>query len=71
MLAEFGTDPGPYTVVRVHDSTADMRYMVLPMRAAGTQGMSEEALAALVTRDSLIGVTVPRASGLLTKRSAG
>ena len=71
VLAEFGTDPGPDTVVRVHDSTADMRYMVLPMRPAGTQGMSEEALAALVTRDSLIGVTVPRASGLLTKRSAG
>ena len=42
--------------LRVHDSTADMRYMVLPMRPAGTEGWDEAALAALVTRDSLIGV---------------
>ena len=42
--------------LRVHDSTADMRYMVLPMRPAGTDGWSEERLATLVTRDSLIGV---------------
>ena len=61
VLAEFGTDLDPGARIRVHDSTADMRYMVLPMRPAGTEGMSEEALAALVTRDSLIGVTVPRA----------
>ena len=61
VLAEFGTDLDPDARIRVHDSTADMRYMVLPMRPAGTEGMSEEALAALVTRDSLIGVTVPRA----------
>jgi nitrile hydratase subunit alpha len=45
--------------VRVHDSTADMRYLVLPERPAGTEGWSEEGLAALVTRDSMIGVTRP------------
>ena len=61
VLAEFGTEFGPEVVIRVHDSTADMRYMILPMRPAGTEDMSEEALAGLVTRDSLIGVTVPRA----------
>ena len=61
VLAEFGTELDPDARIRVHDSTADMRYMILPMRPAGTEGMSEEALAALVTRDSLIGVTVPRA----------
>ena len=61
VLAEFGTEIGPDIDIRVHDSTADMRYMILPMRPAGTEGMSEEALAKLVTRDSLIGVTVPRA----------
>jgi nitrile hydratase len=43
----------------VHDSTADMRYLVLPMRPAGTEGWSEEALTRLVTRDSLIGVSYP------------
>jgi len=44
----------------VHDSTADMRYLVLPMRPAGTDGWSEERLAAIVTRDCMIGVAVPR-----------
>jgi nitrile hydratase len=42
--------------VRVHDSTADIRYLVLPQRPRGTEGMSEAKLAKLVTRDSLIGV---------------
>ena len=60
VLAEFGTEIGPDVTIRVHDSTADMRYLVLPMRPAGTEGMREEALAKLVTRDSLIGVTLPR-----------
>ena len=46
--------------VHVHDSTADLRYLVLPMQPAGTRDMSEEELAGLVTRDSMIGVTVPR-----------
>ena len=62
VLAEFGTELDPDIVIRVHDSTADMRYMVLPMKPPGTEGMSEETLALLVTRDSLIGVTTPRAS---------
>jgi len=61
VLAEFGTGIAPDVEVRVHDSTADMRYLVLPMRPAGTDGASEEALARLVTRDTLIGVAVPRA----------
>ena len=62
VLAEFGTTIGPDVTIRVHDSTADMRYLVLPMRPAGTEGIGEEALAKLVTRDSLIGVTLPRAT---------
>ena len=61
VLAEFGTEIAADVDIRIHDSTADMRYLVLPMRPAGTDGMSEEALAKLVTRDTLIGVTVPRA----------
>jgi nitrile hydratase subunit alpha len=44
--------------VRVHDSNADMRYLVLPMRPMGTEELSENQLAALATRDSMIGVTV-------------
>lgn len=56
VLAEFGTTLPDDVPVRVHDSTADMRYLVLPMRPAGTEGMSEEELAKLVTRDSMIGV---------------
>ncbi len=61
VLAEFGTEIGAERRIRVHDSTADMRYLILPMRPSGTEDMSEEALADLVTRDSLIGVTEPRA----------
>ena len=61
VLAEFGTEIDAGCQIRVHDSTADMRYMILPMRPSGTEGMIEEDLAGLVTRDSLIGVTVPRA----------
>ena len=60
VLAEFGTEIDADRRIRVHDSTADMRYMILPMRPVGTEGMSEEELAGLVTRDSLIGVTAPR-----------
>ncbi len=61
VLAEFGTEVAPDVDIRVHDSTADMRYLVLPMRPAGTEGMSEEALAKIVTRDTLIGVALPHA----------
>jgi nitrile hydratase len=60
VLAEFGTVLADGVNVRVHDSTADMRYLVLPERPAGTEGMDEEALAALITRDSMIGVALPR-----------
>lgn len=56
VLKEFGTLVSDDATVRVHDSTADMRYLVLPKRPAGTQGWSEEKLAALVTRDAMIGV---------------
>ena len=57
VLAEFGTGLSDDTRIVVHDSTAEMRYMVLPERPAGTEAWSEERLAELVTRDSLIGVT--------------
>lgn len=60
VLKEFGTELPEDVVVRVHDSTADMRYLVLPLRPAGTEGWSEQQLAQIVTRDSMIGVTRPR-----------
>ena len=59
VLAEFGTIIPDEVEVRVHDSTADMRYLVLPQRPRGTEGWDEERLATLVTRDSLIGVALP------------
>ncbi len=59
VLAEFGVDLADDVTVRVHDSTADMRYIVLPARPAGTQGLSEEDLARWVTRDSMIGTGLP------------
>jgi nitrile hydratase len=60
VLREFGTVVPDHVTVRVHDSNADMRYVVVPMRPAGTEGWSEEELAGIVTRDSLVGVTVPK-----------
>ena len=59
VMREFGFEPPDGVEIVVHDSTADMRYMVLPLRPPGTEDMGEEELAGLVTRDSLIGVTVP------------
>jgi nitrile hydratase len=59
VLAEFGLVLPEGVTIRVHDSTADMRYMVLPARPAGTGGWDEAALAAIVSRDSMIGVAVP------------
>ena len=56
ILAEFGTVLPNSVTVRVHDSTADMRYLVLPTRPDGTEGWAEDKLAALVSRDSMIGV---------------
>lgn len=62
VLEEFGTKIPDEMEVRVHDSTADLRYMVLPARPAGTDDFDEEALAALVTRDCMIGTAVPQLS---------
>ncbi len=58
VLSEFGLDVPKGVTVQVHDSTADMRYLVLPMRPEGTEAMGEQALAALVSRDAMIGVAV-------------
>ena len=62
VMREFGFQPPEGVEVIVHDSTADVRYMVLPMRPPDTESMAEELLAELVTRDSLVGVNVPRAA---------
>ncbi len=58
VLAEFGIALPQETRIRVWDSTAEVRYLVVPMRPDGTEGWSEEALADLVTRDSMIGTGV-------------
>ena len=58
VLREFGTEIPEEVEVRVHDSTADLRYLVLPQRPAGTGHLTEDELAALVKRDSMVGVTV-------------
>ncbi|MCF2872199.1 nitrile hydratase subunit alpha [Octadecabacter sp. G9-8] len=60
VLAEFGVNLADTTQVRVHDSTADMRYIVIPARPQGTENMSQTELAALVTRDSMIGTGVAK-----------
>ena len=62
VLAEFGVDIGEDKEVRVWDSTAELRYMVLPERPAGTEGLGEDELAALVTRDSMIGTALVEAN---------
>jgi nitrile hydratase len=60
VLAEFGVALPASTRIRVWDSTAELRYLVVPRRPDGTAGLSEDALAALVTRDSMIGVGFAR-----------
>lgn len=55
VLREFGVDIPEGTEIRVHDSNADLRYVVVPLRPAGSDGLSEAQLAALVTRDALVG----------------
>jgi len=60
VLAEFGLELNKSMAIHVHDSTADMRYMVLPRQPEGTESLSREELAALVTRDCMIGVAIPR-----------
>lgn len=59
VLAEFGVTLPETTSIRVWDSTAELRYLVVPMRPEGTDGLDEEALAGLVTRDSMIGAGLP------------
>ncbi|WP_027244371.1 nitrile hydratase subunit alpha [Leisingera daeponensis] len=63
VLAEFGVALPDETAVRVWDSTAEVRYLVLPMRPEGSGGLGEEELAALVTRDSMIGTGLAKAPG--------
>jgi len=60
VLREFGIELPEGVEIRVWDSTSEVRYLVVPMRPAGTEGWSEEKLAALVTRDSMIGTGLPR-----------
>ena len=61
VLKEFGTEIPDEVTVRVHDSLADLRYLVIPKRPAGTEDWSQEQLAEIVTRDSMVGVTNPKA----------
>ena len=58
VLAEFGTIIPPEVSIHVHDSTADCRYLVIPLRPAGTEDWSDEKLRSIITRDSMIGVSV-------------
>jgi nitrile hydratase subunit alpha len=60
VLAEFGVTLPPDTDIRVRDSTAEVRYLVVPMRPVGSEDLDEQELAALVTRDSMIGTGLPR-----------
>ena len=62
VLREFGVELDAATQIRVWDSTAEVRYLVVPMRPAGTEGWSEEQLAAIVSRDSMIGTGLPDAA---------
>jgi nitrile hydratase len=63
VLGEFGVELPDEVEVRVWDSSAEVRYLVVPTRPAGTDGLTEDALRALVTRDCMIGTAVPTASG--------
>ena len=63
VLEEFGTAIPDDVSVRVHDSNADMRYLVLPMRPEGTESWDEDRLAGIVTRDCMVGVALPDAAG--------
>lgn len=63
VLAEFGTVVPDDVEIRVVDSTADLRYIVLPQRPAGSEGMTEQELVPLVTRDSMVGVSQPLQPG--------
>jgi len=71
VLADFGLHLPQSTAIRVWDSTAETRYLVIPMRPAGSEGLTEERLAALVTRKSMVGTGLALAPGELERRSAG
>lgn len=70
VLSEFGVTLSHDVTVRVHDSTADMRYIVIPARPAGTEDWSEDDLAQLVTRDSMIGTGLPKSPEALARAQA-
>jgi nitrile hydratase len=59
VLREFGVDISDDVDIAVHDSNADLRYVIMPMSPAGSEGLSEDALAALITRDSVVGCALP------------
>ena len=69
VLAEFGVTLPKDTEIRVWDSTAEIRYVVIPMRPTGTESWSEEQLAELVTRDSMIGTGLPKSPALVAQAS--
>jgi nitrile hydratase alpha subunit len=71
VLADFGVELPEDVEVRVHDSTADLRYIVLPMRPKGTRGWTEAELARLITRDSMIGTAVVAAPSKAASRRRG
>ena len=62
VLSEFGLKIADEKTIRVHDSNANMRYLILPQRPSGTEGWSEDQLASIVTRDTMIGVAEPNPS---------
>jgi nitrile hydratase len=66
VLRDFGVTLPPEVTVRVWDSTAETRYLVVPLRPAGTDGWDEQRLASLVDRDCMVGVGLPRAGGTAT-----
>lgn len=70
VLREFGLEIDPDVEIRVVDSTADVRYLVVPRRPAGTEGLDEEGLAALVTRDSMVGTGLARSPAAVAAHSA-
>ena len=71
VLQEFGLELDPAVELRVWDSSSEMRYLVLPERPAGTEGLSEEELERLVTRDAMIGVAQVQAPATAAARSGG
>ena len=71
VLTEFGARLSPDTEIRIWDSTAETRFLVVPMRPAGTEGWSEDELAGLVTRDSMVGTGLPKSPAELAPEGQG